>query len=207
MATIPANATAIQKLGRFFGMSPELLQRVGALVLLCGMVENQIEHAIWAVTSEDPSGKRPSTDKQQISDRLKTLGEKAACHPNTLVQKIGPLVASIGKDITEYRNAIAHGWIMGPTIGGPSFVSNHAWFGELRKREVVSVVTTETLLDMAIECAETLWMTITRLTAYLAGADAVQPGILESMLDPLERCRPKAVEVRHCVALMNSEKS
>jgi hypothetical protein len=170
------------------------------------MVENQIEHAIWAVTEEEPAGNRPSTDRQQISERLATLGEKSAVHPDVMVQKAGQLVAAIGKDITEYRNAIAHGWIMGPEVGGPSFVSNPTWFGELRRRKTVSVVTTDTLLDMAIECAETLWMTIARLTAYLARPGAVPPEMLGSMLDPLDRCRHKAAEVRHCVAMMNSEK-
>lgn len=49
-----------------WGFPDDVLQRVGALALVWGQFESNLETAVWALRGEDVAGTRPWTDKTSV---------------------------------------------------------------------------------------------------------------------------------------------
>ena len=58
-----------------YGMPPSTLQRIAALIVLWGTFEGELERTLWRLSGEDPTGKTPTTDKMQLSQKLRRLRE------------------------------------------------------------------------------------------------------------------------------------
>jgi hypothetical protein len=58
-----------------WGFPDDVLLRVGALALVWGQFESNLETAVWALRGDDVAGTRPWTDKTSVSDWTKELGK------------------------------------------------------------------------------------------------------------------------------------
>jgi hypothetical protein len=185
-----------------WGFPPEVQQRMGALGIVWGVFETNLESTLWAFHDEDVAGVRPSTDKLTVSDWIKAFGEGSKTFDKD-VQVLLQLASLTANDLMEYRHALVHGWLI-PFPSGPTFIRNPHWNGELRKRESNDAHVDENLLDMAIDAAWVLCDVVFAARAACKDSSKVQR--LLAVKTDLTRARSQASELRHLTALMNHEK-
>jgi hypothetical protein len=185
-----------------WGFPPEVQQRIGALGVVWGVFESNLETTLWALRDEKVVGVRPSTDKTSISQWIDVLAESS---PKliTEAQDVLRSAATAAKDLMEYRHALVHGWLIPfPTM--PTFIRNPTWNGEIRNRPTSDAHVDENLLDMAIDVAWILCKVV--FAAKAACADASQTENLTALKREVARAQSEANELRHLTALMNHEK-
>jgi hypothetical protein len=185
-----------------WGFPPEVQQRIGALGVVWGVFESNLETTLWALRDEKVVGVRPSTDKTSISQWIDVLAESS---PKliTEAQDVLRSAATAAKDLMEYRHALVHGWLIPfPTM--PTFIRNPTWNGEIRNRPTSDAHVDENLLDMAIDVAWILCKVVFATKA--ACADASQTENLTVLKREVARAQSEANELRHLTALMNHEK-
>lgn len=185
-----------------WGFPPDVQQRIGALGVIWGMFEANLETTLWALREEQVVGVRPSTDKTTISQWIDALGEGSA-KLNTEGQDILRSASIAAKDLMEYRHALVHGWLI-PFQTMPTFVRNPTWNGEIRKRPTSDAHVDENLLDMAIDAAWILCRVV--FAAKAACSDARQAATLTALKNEVSRAKSEANELRHLAASMNHEK-
>lgn len=184
------------------GLSQDVLQRIGALAVLWGVFETNLETTLWALRGESVASVRPSTDKSQVGEWIKDLGKrwpKMAVEANEVLHAAS-LAAS---DLMDYRHAIMHGTLL-PAAAMPSFIRNPRWHGEVRKRPTHDAHVDENLLDMAIDCARVLCEAV-----FVARAICIESGKSvnwKALKKEVGRAVTQAGELRHLTELMNHEK-
>lgn len=185
-----------------WGFSPEVLQRVGALAVVWGVFESNLETTLWALRVENVADSRPSTEKNQVSDWIKELGSD---WPQLTIEGNGVLcVASLAAfDLMEYRHAIMHGAMI-PSLTMPTFIRNPRWHGEKRKRPSHDAHVDENLLNMAIDSAWILCQVV--FVAKAACAEPQKVAKWAALKEEVSRARSMAGELRHLTELMNHEK-
>jgi hypothetical protein len=185
-----------------WGFRPEVQQRIGALAVVWGIFESNLETTLWALRREEVAGVRPSTDKTQISDWIKELG-KDWPQVSAEAQDVLRVASLTACDLMEYRHTIVHGWMLrSPTM--PSFIRNPQWHGEKRKRPSHDAHVDENLLDMAIDSAWILCRVV--FAARAACAEPAKVASLAALKQEVSRARSQASELRHLTELMNYEK-
>lgn len=194
-----------QRLGSM-GLPPDALQRIGAFGMVWGQFETFLETAVWALREEAVTGKRPSTEGQQIGEWIKTLGKG---HPKFSAEVNGILAATsqAASDLKEFRHSLFHGALL--SFGTePQAIRNPRWHGELRRRPLGQAHINSETLDAAIGTSWALCRLAFNVVNYSKTGD-------EKLIAPL---RPKVVravkaahELRHYIAimtaLMNHEKN
>jgi hypothetical protein len=185
-----------------WGFRPEVQQRIGALAVVWGVFESNLETTLWALRREEVAGVRPSTDKTQISDWIKELG-KDWPQVSAEAQDVLRVASLTACDLMEYRHTIVHGWMSRSPIM-PSFVRNPQWHGEKRKRPSHDAHVDENLLDMAIDSAWILCRVV--FAARAACAEPAKVASLAALKQEVSRARSQASELRHLTELMNYEK-
>ena len=185
-----------------WGFPPEVQQRIGALGVIWGVFETNLESTLWALHNETVIGVRPSTDKTTISDWIAALAEGSSVF-DPEAQALLRKSAVAAKDLMDYRHTIVHGSLI-PFSTGPTFVRNPQWKGELRKRPSSDAHVDENLLDMAIDTAWTLCRVV--FAARSACADLAKVKSLLALKPEVFRAKSQACELRHLTALMNHEK-
>jgi len=185
-----------------WGFPPEVQQRIGALGIVWGVFETNLESALWAFRDEDVAGVRPSTDNSTVSEWIKEFGEGSYKFDKD-VQDILQLASLTANDLMEYRHALVHGWLI-PFPSGPTFIRNPRWNGELRKRESNDAHVDENLLDMAIDAVWVLCNIVFSARTACKNSSAAQQLLV--MKTDLARARSQALELRHLTAFMNHEK-
>lgn len=188
-----ANATVSRRLEAFFGITPEIQRQIGTFVITWGMFECDIETLIWLATSEEPHGKRPSTDAKQISQLINELRSWAKASASTSLR--APLVAICeGADnLLAYRNAVIHGRLM----EGPRFVSNDSLVGELRRRAKATAHISPELLDMAIDTADILHQGIAKVCLVFAGQLDEDAPVVRAALTRVITAVRQSLELRY----------
>lgn len=171
-----ATASASRKLEAFFGIVPELQQRVGAVVILWAMIESQVERALWTLEGEQFPAGRPSTDAKQIGDLAARLCASAKVVPDPAVATMLQAAATATAELAEVRNTIVHGIPLGQTEGRQTLARNVSFLGEARKRPTTSLQIDEALLDEIAAALDTLFMVIGRVASLVALPDRVDPG-------------------------------
>src|SRR6266446_3600084 len=86
------------------GFSPEVQQRIGALGVVWGLFESNLEATLWALSDEKVAGVRPSTDKTTISEWIDVMA-KGSAKLTPEAQGVLRLAALAAKDLMEYRHA------------------------------------------------------------------------------------------------------
>ena len=114
------------------GVTSDVQQRLGALGVVWGVFESNLESTLWALRDENVTGVRPSTDKTSISNWIDALA-RGSKKFTPEVQDLLHLAGCAAKDLMEYRHALVHGWFI-PFPTGPTFIRNSRRNGELRKR-------------------------------------------------------------------------
>jgi len=185
-----------------WGFRPEVQQRIGALGVVWGVFETNLETTLWALRDEQVVGVRPSTDKTSISQWIEALAEGSS-KLSTEAQDVLRSAASAAKDLMEYRHALVHGWLI-PFQTMPTFIRNPTWNGEKRNRPTSDAHVDENLLDMAIDAAWILCKVV--FAAKAACSDAREPEKLTALKHEVARAKSEANELRHLTALMNHEK-
>lgn len=184
------------------GFPPEVQQRIGALGVVWGVFETNLESTLWALHDEQVVGVRPSTDKTSIGQWIDALAEGSA-KLNTEAQEVLRSASTAAKDLMEYRHALVHGSLI-PFQVMPTFIRNPTWKGEIRKRPTSDAHVDENLLDMAIDAAWILCRVV--FAAKAACSDANQANTLTALKSDVSRAKNEANELRHLTALMNHEK-
>lgn len=186
-----------------WGFPPEVQRRVGALGIIWGVFESNLETTVWALRNEQVSGVRPTTDKTSIGQWIDAMAEGSADF-NAEAQDVLRLAAIAAKDLMEYRHALVHGWLIPfPTM--PTFIRNPRWNGEVRNRPSSDAHVDENLLDMAIDAAWTLCRVV--FVARTACTDLSKTESLATLKPEVVRVMSQANELRHLTALMNHEKN
>ncbi|MCR4304184.1 MAG: hypothetical protein NUV63_08190 [Gallionella sp.] len=181
---------------------PEVQQRIGALGIVWGVFETNLENTLWALRDEQVVGIRPSTDKTSISQWIDALAEDSP-KLNTEEQDVLRSASTAAKDLMEYRHALVHGSLI-PFQTIPTFIRNPTWNGEKRKRPTSDAHVDENLLDMAIDATWILCRVV--FAAKAACSDARQANTLTALKNEVSRAKSEANELRHLTALMNHEK-
>lgn len=185
-----------------WGFSPEVQQRIGALGVVWGVFESNLETTLWALRDEKVAGVRPSTDKTTISEWIDAMAEGSA-KLTTEAQGVLRSAALAAKDLMEYRHALVHGRLIPfPTM--PIFIRNPRWNGELRNRPCSDAHVDENLLDMAIDAGWTLCRVV--FAAQAACTDLGKTSSLTALKSEVARAKSQANELRHLTTLMNHEK-
>lgn len=204
MKNNPHHSSEILKRLVTWGFSPEVQQRVGALAVVWGVFESNLETTLWVLRGDDVAGVRPWTDKMQAGDWIKELGKEGGWPQfPTEAQDIIRTTALAAYDLMEYRHAIMHGWLL-PSPTAPSFIRNPLWHGEVRKRPSHDAHVDENLLDLAIESIWTLCQVIFATRA--ASSEPTKVVDLMALKQDVSRARSQASELRHLTDLMNHEK-
>src|ERR1700742_2514347 len=90
-----------------WGFSPEVQQRLGALAVVWGVFEANLETTLWALEEEQVKGKRPSTDEATVGKWFKELGN-AWPGFTTLAHEVFQAPSLAASDLMEYRHALVH---------------------------------------------------------------------------------------------------
>jgi hypothetical protein len=184
------------------GFPGDVLQRVGALALVWGQFESNLETAVWALRGDDVAGTRPWTDKTSVSDWIKELGKPRSQFPAT-TQEILQMASLAALDLMDYRHALVHGAML-PSPTMPTFIRNPGWHGEVRKRPSHDAHVDRNLLDMAIDGAWTLCQVTA--VARAACTDHTKVTDIAALKTNVSRARIMASELRHLTALMNDDR-
>lgn len=185
-----------------WGFPPDVQQRLGALAVVWGVFEANLETTLWALRGEQVKGVRPSTDKTSIADWIKELGS-AWPKFTPLAHEVFQAASLAAFDLMEYRHAVMHGSML-PSPTMPTFIRNPGWNGEVRKRPSHDAHVDANLLDLALDCAWVLCRFV--FAAREACADPSNVKVVEALKGDVTRVRWQVNEVRHLTALMNSEK-
>ena len=179
-----------------FGLTASILQRIGAFAVAWGMFENQLELATLVLLSEELEvGQRPSTDSLQASDLISRF-RRAGVSFGPVFTKACDELASAAGDLLIFRNTIMHGMAIPPPAGGPKFAKNTAWFGEKRKRPFAEARVGERLLDLAIQCTNTLYTQSVFLQIAARSEKGDQNVIASDAIAPLMNARSAADKLR-----------
>ena len=186
-----------------WGFDSEITERMGAFFVLWALFETNLETTIWALTNENVSGQRPSTDMTPVSKWIEILGHGTDRFSPEIRDSL-KMGARAAQDLLEYRNSIAHGWAI-PMETGPMFLRNPSWNGEIRKRPVGDAHLNNDLLDMAIDCA---WVLSSLIFATReASHDLSKEASIRDLRLDVNRAARQASELRHLTALMKHEKN
>jgi hypothetical protein len=204
MKSLPHTENSANILTRLsgWGFPPEVQQRLGALAVVWGVFEANLETALWALKGEQVKGTRPSTDKTSIADWINDLG-KTWPRLGPAAQEVFSAASLAAFDLMEYRHAVMHGSML-PSPTMPTFIRNPTWNGEIRKRASHDAHVDANLLDMALDCAWVLCRFV--IAAREVCADPAKVTTIEALKRDMTRVRLQASELRHLTALMNSEK-
>ncbi|MFA6093897.1 MAG: hypothetical protein WCU88_10100 [Elusimicrobiota bacterium] len=180
------------------GFPPEVVQRIGALALIWGMFETNLESTLYDLRED-----KLSSVSTRISDLIDVMGSSENKLPPA-AQKVFANTGLAAKDLMEYRHAIIHGWLI-PAPIGPLFIRNPSWSGKPHKRTSNDAHIDENLLDMAIDSAWIMYQVV--IIARKVSSDPNAAQALEAMTSDVTRARSQAGELRHLTALMNHEKN
>jgi hypothetical protein len=180
------------------GFSLEIQQRIGALALIWGLFETNLESTLYDLRVDKLAG---------VNTRISELIELMASCENGLsptAQKIFADTGIAAKDLMEYRHAIIHGYLI-PAPIGPLLIRNPSWLGKPHKRPRNDAHVDENLLDMAIDSAWTIYQVT--ITVRNVSSDPKVAQALEALKPDVSRAKSQAGELRHLTALMNHEKN
>lgn len=175
---------------------------MGALAVVWGVFESNLETTLWALRGEQVKGERPSTDRTSAGDWIKELGGAWPQLPPE-AQEVLSLASLAAFDLMEYRHALMHGWML-PDTTMPAFIRNPRWNGEIRKRPSHDAHVDANLLDMALDCAWVLCRFV--FATRDACADRAKLKALMALKPDITRVRSQVNELRHLTELMNHEK-
>lgn len=196
----------LRKLEGNFALTQSMRERIGVLVVTWGIFECNLEPVLWQITGETPTEVRPTTDGQPVSEWLRRFRASCGTLNNKLAQA-GSQVCDTAEDLLVFRNAVIHGWIIPPAVGGPAFINNPRWFREKRKREPTDAHISDRTLEMAIEAVDVLTETIVLISGAVADQINFDKIMSDEFFGRLKVAKSYAGELRHLTALMNHEKS
>ena len=185
-----------------YGMPLATLQQVGALIVMWGTFECDLEKAVWRLSGEEPYGKVPTTDNMQISQRIARFRHLGDNLEGIEWRETVELLSDVAENLAAYRNAIVHGRLLPASVGG-GMVLNATWYGELRKRPGMDAHIDEPLVGMMLDALHELIIVM----AQVADGDSA-PNTNSRILarrHNLRRAKSNTSEVRYLTALMNSE--
>jgi hypothetical protein len=185
-----------------WGFPPEVQQRLGALAVVWGIFEANLETTVWALKGEQVKGMRPSTDKTSVADWIDELSRPSPRF-TPLAQEVIAAGAATAFDLMEYRHAVMHGSVL-PSPTMPTFIRNPLWHGETRKRKTHDAHVDANLLDMALDGAWVLCRFIFAVRA--ACTDPAKVIAVEALKQDVNRVRWQVDELRHLTDYVNSEK-
>lgn len=150
-----SDAPAFRRLDAFFQIDTEHQRRIGTLVVLCSMIERDLEILCWVLAGQDPAAGVATTEKAPASELVQRLRTGAAAIENAKLANFLIEAAETTTDLLEIRNTVVHGRPMVGADGAPSLARNPSWFGETRRRPAGALPVSNDVLDLAAEIALT----------------------------------------------------
>ncbi len=117
------------------GLTIPMLEKIGAIAVLAGNIEYEIEMTVWALEGHNPAGKRHSMDGRPISDWIKALADVSSSLPTGNLKNLTVMWCQAAEPAFKCRNSIFHGVTLSSDSERVSFLKNPRWHGEIRKRE------------------------------------------------------------------------
>jgi hypothetical protein len=184
-----------------WGFKPEILQRIGAFLILCGLFETKVEVAVWSLRDEDVGNRRHSTDGSSIGEMIDALG-KGSAKLNGGVRDLLNKTAATARDLGEYRRALIHGHII-PSYEMPSLFTEPTVARRGPEAEKREAFVTENLLNMAIDSAGILCRVV--LATPTVGHSATDIKRLLALECDVSRAKSQAHELRRLAAMANDQ--
>lgn len=186
-------------LHRGAGISPGILERIGAITLGWAMFEHHLESAIWVLSNEDVRGAFPTTDRMQSKEKISRFLALAQNIGNDKWKTFAELAVRLMSDVLSFRNALSHGY---PAPGNS--ISNVRWHGEKRRRDSSQAHYEIWTTGCVVEGIDVLLRVVANIDRPWADLD------LERLLANetyLRRIASMVGEAAHLTAYMDHEKS
>lgn len=179
----------------------KILEKIGAIVVLSGIMEFVTERAVWSISGEDPTGKHPSTDGKKFSDLLKIMKAEGQKSSQPSYRKIITLWVDVADYTFRCRNTIFHG-LIDPFEGAERFFVKNTQWGQVKRKFPSSTFhATENTLNLLLEVMEGLL----ELAVKFTPKEKPFRGH-EKFEDALKRSNSIIHEIENLTAAINSEK-
>lgn len=162
-----SDAPAFRRLEAFFQIDAEHQRRIGTLVVLCSMIERDLEILCWVLAGQDPATGVATTEKAPASELVKRLRTGAAAVEPAALADLLIEATETTADLFEIRNTVVLGRPMVGPDGASSLARNPSWFGEARRRPASALPVSNDVLDLAAEIALTTNLVIAGFQAVL----------------------------------------
>lgn len=188
-----STASPSRRLEAFFQIDVEHQRRIGTAVVLCSMVEREVELLCWALSNEPFEATVKSTDRAQTSELLKRLAKAGATlEPRDLADLLS-ITAETAASLFEVRHTIVHGRPMPGAQGGAALIRNPSWIGEARSRPTTAITITDDNLDLVAEIALSVSQVVAGLSMVLVGT--MPPAFALERAPEMRRRRDQAATI------------
>lgn len=187
-------------------LTPKRLREVGAITVLVGSIEFQLERALWALEGELVAGQKPSTDTKPVSlliDNLSTVVERIA---DPELKRVVKLWTQIAKPAFKCRNCILHGLAIIYSKSIAEFITNTRWEGEIRKRDSSSFHVNEYTLALLSSVFQNLLNSIIAIKEVVEGKIKLSSFFTKDYVAAMTNHRSLANEIVDLAGAVNHEK-
>lgn len=183
-----ATAPPHKKLDAFFGIGVETQRRIGTFVVLCSMLEMQIDHVAITLKGDLSKAKPVWTDKLVISDMIVATTKLLDRIKHEGLREIVRQALGAAEDLLVIRHTVIHGVPLAATsTDAGALVRNKSWFGEMRRRQSSQIEMDNQLLDEATAIVDILFKTLGQSMSAI-----FEPVSLEILLAEREQLRAAA---------------
>lgn len=188
-----------------YGLTPSMLERIGASAVLCGNIEFWLERAIWELDGKALEGERPWTDGKPVSAHIEQLDALKDKISNKLLAELIGFWCKAAHPAFHCRNSILHGVALSFDGSPPSFLRNTLWDGVVRKRDPASFVADEHTLGLIATVYDVLLRGII-LIEKCAQDESLSTHITQELVQNLQAAKSVASELSDLPAAMSHEK-
>lgn len=192
----------IRTLDDIYELTPPVLQRIGAFLVLWPVIEEALDRIVWKLSNEDVVWKIPTTEGVQPSKKLERFFSlaKECRNDKTWVSCIGYVNDTL-RHLIEVRNTLAHGHIL-PSLVGAGTVRNPGWDGAKRKRPSETLYYDENIMDILLAAEGHLYAVI----GDMCLSNSFEEIDLSGSVEFLRIAAQSVEEVRFLAEAMNHER-
>lgn len=186
------------------GLSPAMLQSLGAIAVLASHIEHWTERAIWALEGKPVKGMRPDTDGKPISELIVRVRALAGKQSRPELAKVMKTWADGVEPAFRCRNSIFHGITHGFPGSWTKFIKNVSTDGAVRKKPTSDFHANEHTLALLEEALGHCLAGIHLIK--IAAETSVPLGPTDQVIADLQRVRSIATELEDLAAAATHEK-
>lgn len=201
-----ATAAPHEKIDGYFGIDVEAQRRIGTFVVMCSMLEMQVERVAICLKGQLEPGERIWTDGKVISDLIAEATKLLGRIPQEEVREVVRLALGVAGDLLAIRHTVVHGVPIGATAESKAVLArNKSWFGEVRRREQSQVAADGEVLNHAATIADLLFRVLGCSMSALGGHWPVDLLLRET--DNLRAAAARAAEMKKQALVPRTDRS